>query len=119
MPGWYSRPVVAVTDFDRAVRFYLETFGFSEDWRHFEGDDVRIVQVSRGGTELILSNQWPERAGTARFFVSLDPPDFEAMRAEMEAKGIAREGRWGYRLVIVADPDGNELWFNYPGEPKP
>ncbi len=116
MPGWYSRPVVAVTDFGRAARFYLETFGFKQDWLYEEDDGTRILQVSREGCELILSNQWPERAGTARFFVSLDPPDFDAMRVETEAKGIARESWWGYRLVVVADPDGNELWFPYPNE---
>ena len=116
MPGWYNRAVVAIIDFDRAVRFYRETFGFRQDWLYQEDDGTRIMQISREGCELILSNQWPERAGTARFFVSLDPPDFDAMRAEAEAKGIAREGWWGYRLVVVADPDGNELWFPYPSE---
>lgn len=114
MPGWYSRPVVAVTDFDRASSFYLESFGFKEDWRHFEGD-ARIMQVSREGCELILSNQWPERAGTARFFVSLDWPEYRIMRDETAAKGIATEGQWGYHLIVVADPDGNELWFPHPG----
>jgi catechol 2,3-dioxygenase-like lactoylglutathione lyase family enzyme len=118
MPGWYNRAVVAVADFQRAVDFYLGQFGFREDWRH-EEDGVRIVQVSRDGCELILSDQWPERAGTARFFVSLDWPDFKTMRAETTAKGIAREGRWGYRMIVVADPDGNELWFPWPGEEEP
>ena len=114
MPGWYSRTVVAVADFQRAIEFYLGAFGFREDWRHEESDGARIMQVSREGCELILSNQWPERAGTGRFFVSLDPPDFEALRIEAEAKGIAGEGYWGYRLLVVADPDGNEFWFPHP-----
>ena len=119
MPGWYSRPVVSVTDYERAVRFYLDTFGFKEDWKYVEDDGTRIMQVSREGCELILSNQWPERAGMARFFVSLDWPEYRVMRAETQAKGIGREGWWGYDLIIVADPDGNELWFPRPSEEEP
>jgi hypothetical protein len=23
---------------------------------------------------------------------------------------------WGYRLLVVDDPDGNQLFFNYPKE---
>jgi len=117
MAQWYSRPVVAVADLERALSFYLGLFGFREDWR-FEEDGASIVQVSRQGCELILSNQWPERAGAARQFVSLDESDFFAMREETKAKGISREDRWGYDLVVVADPDGNELWFPYPASEK-
>jgi hypothetical protein len=57
-------------------------------------------------------------------FISLnaEPSSFEnetaaldALRAELEAKGVAvKEGSWGYRLLIVNDPDGNQLLFNYP-----
>ena len=30
-----------------------------------------------------------------------------------------KDGRWWYRLLLVEDPDGNQLFFNYPNEPKP
>jgi hypothetical protein len=41
----------------------------------------------------------------------------DALRAELEAKGVpVKEGSWGYRLLVVADPDGNQLFFNYPKE---
>ena len=41
----------------------------------------------------------------------------DALRAELEAKGIpVKEGSWGYRLLVVDDPDGNQLFFNYPNE---
>ena len=39
----------------------------------------------------------------------------DALRAELEAKGVAvKDGSWGYRLLVVDDPDGNQLFFNYP-----
>jgi hypothetical protein len=25
-----------------------------------------------------------------------------------------KEGQWGYRLMVVEDPDGNRLFFPYP-----
>ena len=41
----------------------------------------------------------------------------DALRAELEAKGIpVKEGSWGYRLLVVDDLDGNQLFFNYPAE---
>jgi len=29
---------------------------------------------------------------------------------------IVEDGYWGYPLMIVHDPDGNELYFNYPNQ---
>ena len=44
----------------------------------------------------------------------------DALRAEFEAKGVAvKEGSWGYRVLVVDDPDGNQLFFNYPKETDP
>lgn len=47
--------------------------------------------------------------------------DVEAsLRAEFEAKGVpVKDGSWGYRLLVVDDPDGNQLFFNYPREAAP
>jgi hypothetical protein len=39
------------------------------------------------------------------------------VRAELEGRAVAVEdGRWGYPLMIVRDPDGNELYFPYPAD---
>jgi len=41
----------------------------------------------------------------------------DALRAEFEAKGVpVKDGSWGYRLLVVDDPDGNPFFFNYPSE---
>jgi hypothetical protein len=29
---------------------------------------------------------------------------------------LSRRVPWGYRLLVVDDPDGNQLFFNYPNE---
>jgi hypothetical protein len=39
----------------------------------------------------------------------------DAPQVELEAKGVlVKEGSWGYRILVVEDPDGNQLFFNYP-----
>ncbi len=114
---WYARPVWGVADVERSAAFYVGQLGFQEDWRHVEEDRPLIVQVSRSDCELILSAQWPERVGQGVAFVSLDGAVLEALRTDLEAKGVAVEdGEWGYRLMVVKDPDGNALWFPYPAE---
>jgi len=41
----------------------------------------------------------------------------DALRAELKAKDVlVKEGSWGYRVLIVDDPDGNQLLFNFPNE---
>jgi hypothetical protein len=70
-----------------------------------------------------LADSWPEKIGKGLMFISLnvDPEmqvaALDALRAELEAKGVpVKEGSWGYRLLVVDDLDGNQLFFNYPKE---
>jgi catechol 2,3-dioxygenase-like lactoylglutathione lyase family enzyme len=117
MTRWYARPVLGVADVERALAFYTEKLGFAEAWRHAEAGKLLVAQVDRQGCELILSGQWPERVGRGLIFVSLDPAELDAARTAFAANGVGiAEGHWGYRLMIVADPDGNQLYFPYPGE---
>jgi uncharacterized glyoxalase superfamily protein PhnB len=76
---------------------------------------LRIVQVSRAGCEIILSDQWPEEAGRGLLFISLDNADFEDLVSESAKRALElKSGVWGYELAIVEDPDGNRLWFPRP-----
>lgn len=44
--------------------------------------------------------------------------ELDALRAELENRGASvQDGHWGYRLLVVEDLDGNQLFFNYPNEP--
>ena len=118
MGDWYTRPVLAVRDAPSALDFYSTRLGFGEDWRYEEGGRLRIVQVSRAGCELILSDQWPDQAGRGLLFVSLDQADFDRLAAESAERGLAlKSGWWGYDLTVVEDPDGNRLWFPAPSRP--
>ena len=96
-------------------------------WRFHEDGRVFVAQVDRQSCALILSDQWPEKVGKGLMFISLnvEPETHEAhvaaldaLRAEFEARGApVKDGRWGYKLLVVDDLDGNQLFFNYPNEP--
>jgi uncharacterized glyoxalase superfamily protein PhnB len=127
MTDWFARPVLHVTDVEASLRFYMDRLGFTCPWHYEEDGKTFVAQVERQGCALILSNQWPEKVGKGLIFISLnvEPPtheiyvaELDALRAELEAKGApVKDGSWGYRLVVVDDPDGNQLFFNYPHEP--
>ena len=34
---WYSRPVLFVSDLQRALRFYIDGLGFKKDWHADDG----------------------------------------------------------------------------------
>lgn len=120
---WFARPVLSVADVDRTLDFYVNRLGFTQAWRHIEEAKTLAAQADRQGCALIFSTQWPEKIGKGLMFISLNvdaaPADagaaLDKLRTEFEGKGVeVKEGWWGYRLLIVRDPDGNELYFNYP-----
>ena len=127
MTNWFARPVLHVTDTEASLRFYVNQLGFGSTWRHEEDGTARVAQIERQGCALILADTWPEKVGKGLMFISLnvEPETREAtiaaldtLRTELEGKGVAvKEGSWGYRLLVVDDLDGNQLFFNYPNEP--
>jgi len=123
MTDWFARPVLHVTDVEASLRFYVNRLGFTSPWRYDEDGKVHVAQVDRQGCALILADTWPEKIGKGLMFISLNVEPaaqvaaLDALRAELEAKGVPlKEGSWGYRLLVVDDPDGNQLFFNYPNE---
>jgi len=129
MTDWFARPVLHVKDVEASLRFYVDRLGFTIPWRFDEDGKAHVAQVDRQGCSLILAQTWPEKVGKGLMFISLnvEPPTREAavaaldaLRAELEAKGApVKDGSWGYRLLVVNDPDGNQLFFNYPNENSP
>lgn len=117
MSTWYARPVLFVADIARSLEFYTAKLEFKESWHYKDEGLYLVAQVERAGCELILSSQWPAKNGTGMIFISLDQGVIDALRSELERKCVeVKEGRWGYRVMIVEDPDGNALYFPYPAE---
>ena len=126
MTDWFARPVLHVKDVGASLLFYVDQLGFTSPWRHNEDGKTDVAQVERQGCALILADSWPEKIGKGLMFISLNVEPqtreaavtaLDALREELEAKGVAvKEGWWGYRLLVIDDSDGNQLFFNYPNE---
>jgi uncharacterized glyoxalase superfamily protein PhnB len=126
MTDWFARPVLHVRDVEASLRFCVDQLGFTSPWRYEEDDKTHVAQVERQGCALILADHWPEKVGKGLMFISVNVEQetreaeiaaLDALRVELEAKGVpVKEGSWGYRLLVVDDPDGNQLFFPYPNE---
>lgn len=109
---WYGRPVFFVADIDRSIHFYVQQLGFEKRWHEAEGTGT-VCQVDRGELEIILC-QDPKRADKGRLFIELTPTAFAELRRELAERGVPnRKSWWGYDVIQVDDPDGNELLFPY------
>jgi len=121
MTDWFARPVLHVTDVEASLRFYVNRLGFTSPWRYEEDGRAHVAQVDRQGCALILADTWPQKIGKGLMFISVNVGQqtretaIAALRAELEAGGVpVAEGSWGYRLLVVDNADGNQLFFNYP-----
>ncbi|MGA7107649.1 MAG: VOC family protein [Terracidiphilus sp.] len=123
MTDWFARPVFHVKDVEASLRFYVDRLGFSNSWRYDQDGKAHIAQVDGLGCALILADTWPEKIGKGLMFISLNAePEAQvaglnALRADLEARGVmVKDGSWGYRLLVVDDLDGNQIFFNFPSE---
>ena len=107
---WYTRPVLFVADVNRALRFYVDMLGFEKGWH--EGDGAgKVCQVSRGECEIILCED-ATREDRGRLFIELTPAALAELRRELVERSVPNfKSWWGYDVIQVDDPDGNELLF--------
>ena len=94
----------------------MNGLGFTQSWRYENEGKAFVAQVDRQGCALIFSSQWPEKVSNGLMFISLGADvALDKLRAELESKGVdVKDGWWGYPLLVVRDPDGNELLFQLP-----
>ena len=107
---WYTRPVLFVADVNCALRFYTDMLGFEKRW-HEGGGAGKVCQVNRGECEIILCED-ATRRGKARLFVELTADGLIDLRRELAERSVpSKESWWGYDVLQIDDPDGNELLF--------
>ena len=110
MHRWYTRPVLFVSDVDRALYFYTGMLGFKKAWHEGDGKG-KVCQVDRAGSEIILCED-AGRRDKGRLFVELTREGLAAFRREIAERSIPnRESWWGCDVIRIDDPDGNELLF--------
>ena len=106
---WYMRPVLFVSDVQRALAFYVGQLGFEKKWHEADGKGT-VCQVDRGGCEIILCED--RRRDRSRLFVELNRDGIDELRREIADRSLpATTTWWGYDVIRIADPDGNELLF--------
>jgi catechol 2,3-dioxygenase-like lactoylglutathione lyase family enzyme len=107
---WYSRPVLFVSNLQAALLFYIDKLGFEKRWHSADGNGT-VCQVDRGGCEIILCED-AARRDRGRLFVELNRGGIDELRREISERSVpTQKAWWGYDVIRIADPDGNELLF--------
>ena len=113
-------PILRVSDLEASLRYYVEVFGFTLDWRDDDGNS--FASVSRGECHLFLSVGDQGHLGS---WLWIAVSDVDVLQEELLGKGAKvrqppANYPWGSREVHIEDPDGNVLRLgsdNKPGEP--
>lgn len=107
---WYARPVLFVADLHVALSFYVDKLGFRKKWHADDGEGT-VCQVDRGECEIILSED-SKRHDKGRLFVELTLDGIDELRREILVRAVpSQKTWWGYDVIQITDPDGNELLF--------
>jgi catechol 2,3-dioxygenase-like lactoylglutathione lyase family enzyme len=105
---WYARPVFFVSDLNRSLDFYLNVLAFTKKWHEADGTGT-VCQVNRSDCEIILTQE--ARGDKSRVFLELDAAGLDEIKREIEERRIPHTMTWwGYDVIRIADPDGNELF---------
>jgi catechol 2,3-dioxygenase-like lactoylglutathione lyase family enzyme len=102
------RPVLFVSDVQRALQFYEGMLGFKKKWHEAEGRGT-VCQVDRGECEIILCED-ATRHDRSRLFLELTREGVDELIRETVERAVRTERSWwGYDVLRIEDPDGNEL----------
>jgi catechol 2,3-dioxygenase-like lactoylglutathione lyase family enzyme len=105
---WYMRPVLFVSGIQRAIEFYVGKLGFEKRWHEADGKGT-VCQVDRGGCEIILCED-ADRKDRGRLFVELSREAVDQLLNEVDERHVpTQKGWWGYDVLKIEDPDGNDL----------
>jgi catechol 2,3-dioxygenase-like lactoylglutathione lyase family enzyme len=116
-----SSAIVAVSDLDRARTFYADTLGLEA-----EGDIEGVLAFRTGATKLIVYPSGAAGTNRANAVVWDAGGDFDAIHAELKAKGVTFEEypemgmdiadgvhrQGSFKAAWFKDPDGNILHIN-------
>ena len=117
MHKWYARPVLFVSDINRALHFYIDMLGFQKAWHEGDGQG-KVCQLNRAECEIILCED-ASRSDKGRLFVELTHEGLADFEREIVERAIPHtKSWWGYDVIRVDDPDGNELLFPLPDSKK-
>src|SRR5688500_9000424 len=103
---------LAVTDVDRAKKFYGDTVGWNVDFDQVVSPELRLVQVTPPGSacSFCFGLGLEMMADGSSQFIQAVVEDADAALAELRGRGVDCRGvdeqAWG-RFVYFEDPDDN------------
>lgn len=122
------RPMLAVTDLPRTVRFYVEKLGFNccamfgnpPVWAELERNGVAIMFNAPPRAE--VERDVPLKSKDYQIFY-LNSDDLPALHAEFKSRGVpvtdTRVTIYQMKEFEVRDPDGYWLWFGQETDEPP
>lgn len=109
-------PIFRITDYSKAVEYYIDKLGFTLDWEHRFGDNEPVyMQISKNGLVLHLSENERFKVGVIVF---VETKGIEAFRDSVLINQNTNEipeiitTNWNTKQLELTDPFGNLLRFN-------
>jgi catechol 2,3-dioxygenase-like lactoylglutathione lyase family enzyme len=112
-------PFLRVPDIDAAVLFFVDTLGFTLEFR---ADAYAFVRRDRAAFRMIGDERLPPR-GHGRYTTYIDVADADALYAELKPRldqlapgsvGPPCNQGYGQREFTVIGPDGDIIAFGHP-----
>ena len=112
-------PILHVSDVERSVRFYTESFGFEVAFRFPDEGALEFAFLKLGETGIGIGRavppplpDWPASQPLGSFQLCIYADDTDAAAERLRALGVRqvtapREMPWGEKLAFFEDPDGN------------
>lgn len=109
-------PTFRITDYEKAIEFYVGLLGFNIDWEHRFGETEPIyMQISKNGLVLHLSENVRFQTGVIVFVETKGIENFRKnilnTKNENLIPGILTTN-WNTKQLEIEDPFGNLLRFN-------
>ena len=109
-------PTFRITNYERAIEFYVDLLGFKIDWEHrMDKTEPVYMQISKNGLVLHLSENVRFKTGIIIFVETKGIQKFHAHLLKNK-NGILIPGilktDWNTKQLEIEDPFGNLLRFN-------
>ena len=109
-------PTFRITDYEKAIEFYIDLLGFNIDWEHrFDETEPIYMQISKNGLVLHLSENVRFKTGIIVFVETRGIEKFHKNILNTKNKNLIPEiltTNWNTKQLEIEDPFGNLLRFN-------
>ncbi|NQY31232.1 MAG: VOC family protein [Flavobacteriaceae bacterium] len=109
-------PTFRITNYEKAIGFYIDLLGFNIDWEHKFGETEPIyMQISKNGLVIHLSENVRFKTGVIIFVETKGIEKFRENILNTKNENLIPEiltTNWNTKQLEIEDPFGNLLRFN-------